>query len=92
MCSPLNSNQLNVTHILVGEYVSHLLTSGAKRALPDQCYTLVSMKHYVHPVNYIRLKTKNHQFFLLCLCSLCFFRFDCAGWVDAVHPLISKHI
>lgn len=61
MCSPLNSNQLNVTHILVGEYVSHLLTSGAKRALPDQCYTLVSMKHYVHPVNYIRLKPKNHQ-------------------------------
>lgn len=31
ICSPLNSNQLNVTHILVGEcFVGHLLTSGAK--------------------------------------------------------------
>lgn len=85
MCSPLNSNQLNVTHILVGEYVSHLLTSGAKRALPDQCYTLVSMKHYVHPVNYIRLKPKNHQ--INCsVCVLCpFFLFDWAGWVNVVH-------
>lgn len=85
MCLPLNSNQLNVTHILVGEYVSHLLTSGAKRALPDQCYTLVSMKHYVHPVNDIRLKPKNHK--IICgVCVLCaFFPFDWAGWVNVVH-------
>lgn len=46
------------THTLVGEHVSHLLTSGAKRAFARQCYTLVSMKHYVDPVYNVQLKSK----------------------------------
>lgn len=46
-----------LTHILVGEHVSHLLTSGAE-GFARQCYTLVSMKHYVYPVNYVQLKSK----------------------------------
>lgn len=44
-----------------------------KRALPDQCYTLVSMKHYVHPVNYVRLKPKTVWKTDGCHCGLCVF-------------------
>lgn len=44
-------------HILVREYVSHLLTLGAE-GIAHQCYTLVSMKHYVHHVIIVKIKSK----------------------------------
>lgn len=58
-----------------------------KRALPDQCYTLVSMKHYVHPVNYVRLKPKTVWKTDDCNCGPCVFLLS--GFDILVHTNIA---
>lgn len=42
----------------------------SKEGLARQCYTLVSMKHYVYPVNKVQLKSKR-IYDVGCWCSLC---------------------
>ena len=58
-------------HVLVREYVSHLLTSGAE-GIAHQCYTLVSMKHYVHHVIIVKIKSKIIPHIVRSLCQFYF--------------------
>lgn len=60
ICSPLNAHldQQNVNVNLGWRARQPSLDLRSKEGFARQCYTLVSMKHYVYPVNYVQLNSK----------------------------------